>query len=182
MGHSRKFEEISNRIGAPSHRHAAPSAPWPWVDIQDDGECPKKIAVLSFLSPTLRHAVDHKQLETSEPSVPSPCDHQGCDNCWKDYPQSLFPNWTPAQIKKSKIGIAIQDYPRDVPCVIHHVDVDDNGHFRDSNKHVTTESTIKESWDRTVRARVSTTMSLDPFVLKPPPDTKKPSILPSTGS
>ena len=24
-----------NRIAPPSHRHAAPSAPWPWVDIGD---------------------------------------------------------------------------------------------------------------------------------------------------
>lgn len=38
MAQSRKFQEMSNRIAPPSHRHAAPSAPWPWVDIQDDGE------------------------------------------------------------------------------------------------------------------------------------------------
>ena len=38
VAHSRKFREISNRIAPPSHRHAAPSDPWPWIDIQDDGE------------------------------------------------------------------------------------------------------------------------------------------------
>ena len=37
--HSRRVQEVSNRTGPPSHRHAAPSAPWPWIDIQDDGEC-----------------------------------------------------------------------------------------------------------------------------------------------
>ena len=36
----RKFEEIPNHLPPPSHRHAAPSAPWPWVDIQD-GKRPK---------------------------------------------------------------------------------------------------------------------------------------------
>ena len=36
----RKVGEI-HRIAPPSHRHAAPSAPWPWVDIQDDGKSPR---------------------------------------------------------------------------------------------------------------------------------------------
>ncbi|KAF8802395.1 hypothetical protein BYT27DRAFT_6766986 [Phlegmacium glaucopus] len=34
-----------------------------------------------------------------------------------------------------KISIAIKHYRRDDPCIIHHVDVDDNGYFRDADKY-----------------------------------------------
>jgi hypothetical protein len=154
MVHSRKFQEISNRIAPPSHRHAAPSAPWPWVDIQDDGGYPKTLLCILLSSHCLRQEVDRKQLETSEIPVPTPCEHQDC-NCWKGYPKSLFPNWTSAQVKKSKISIAINDYRRDVACIIYHVDVDDSGRFRDAGKFVAAESTIKQSWDKIVESRVS---------------------------
>ena len=33
--HSRKDTKDDNRVPHPSHRHAAPSAPWPWVDLED---------------------------------------------------------------------------------------------------------------------------------------------------
>ena len=33
--HESFFEEEYKRPAAPSHRHAAPSAPWPWIDIDD---------------------------------------------------------------------------------------------------------------------------------------------------
>ena len=166
MSHSRILQKNSNRIAPPSHRHAAPSAPWPWVDIQDDGECPKYLLCISFSSQNMRQEVDRRQLETSEPPVPTLCDHQACKDCWKEYPQSLFPNWTAAQVKKSKINVAIQ---RNVACTIHHVDVDDNGYFRDAGKHFAKESSIKDSWDRIVESRVSTILTLDPFVLHIPP-------------
>lgn len=126
----------------------------------------------------MRQEVDRKQLETSKPPVPSPCDHKNCNNCWKGYPKSLFPNWTAAQVKKSKISIAINDYRRDVACIIHHVDVDENGYFRDAGKHVATESTIKESWDAIVNSQVSTKLALVNYFLYHNPvvkmDYKKP--------
>ena len=28
-------KEDLNRVPHPSHRHAAPSAPWPWIDLED---------------------------------------------------------------------------------------------------------------------------------------------------
>ncbi|KAF8991947.1 hypothetical protein BDQ17DRAFT_1370148 [Cyathus striatus] len=45
-------------IPNPSHRHAAPSAPWPWMDIDD--------------------AVDQTQLITELPPIPEDCDHNAC--------------------------------------------------------------------------------------------------------
>ena len=117
------------------------------------------------------HEVDRRQLETSKPPVPTPCDHkEDCNNCWKDYPKSLFPNWATAQVKKSKMIIAINDYRRDVVCIIHHVDVDDNGCFRDAGKHFSTESTIEESWDSIAKFRVSISL---PQVLHIPPSRGK---------
>ena len=126
----------------------------------------QKLYCVFFSSQNLRQEVDRRQLNTSKPPIPPPCNHQPCNNCWKGYPQSLFPNWTPAQVKKSKINIAINDYRRDVACIIHHVDVDDNGYFRDAGKHFATDSTIKESWDGIVKSQVSTIFTLDPFVLQ----------------
>lgn len=96
-----------------------------------------------------------KQVKASVLPVPSVCDHRDCNDCWKGYPQSLFPNWTPAQVKKSKISIAIKDYRRDVACIIHYVNVNDNGYFIDAGKYVATESNIRESWDSIVESRVS---------------------------
>lgn len=99
------------RLPNPSHRHAAPSAPWPWIDIHDE--------------------LDHAQLETMSPPVPDPCTHTSCENCWTGYPQSQFPNWTPGQVLRSKIEGVIRNYDRDIPCRIYRVDVTSGGHFTD---------------------------------------------------
>ena len=159
VAHSRGFQEISNRIAPPSHRHAAPSDPFPWLDIQDDGEYNYFFFALYFsIHPQFLRQVnlDYKQFQITEPPAPYVCDHQDCNDCWKRYPQSLFPNWTPAQLKKSKLTIAIKYYRRDVACIIHYVDLDHNGYFIDAGKYVATESTMRESWDR-IKFRVSTT-------------------------
>jgi hypothetical protein len=117
---------------------------------------PKNYSVFLHLK-NVPHEVDRKQLETSKPPVPSPCDHQeACNDCWKEYPRSLFPNWTASQVKKSKLILAIKNYQRDVACIIHHVDVDSNGYFRDAGKHFSTESTLKQSWEAIVKSQVST--------------------------
>ncbi|KAF8892904.1 hypothetical protein BD779DRAFT_1765736 [Infundibulicybe gibba] len=106
VAHGRRLSRIQaedddTRVPAPSHRHAAPSAPWPWVDLEDE--------------------VDSEQLNTPLPPVP-PLMLGG-------YPQSRFPNWTPRQVDKSGITDAIQYYRRDTPCIVYYVDVDDRGIF-----------------------------------------------------
>ncbi|TFK26626.1 hypothetical protein FA15DRAFT_588079 [Coprinopsis marcescibilis] len=108
---SRKsWQSDPSRIAPPSHRHAAPSAPWPWVDIGDD--------------------VDQDQLQNDAPPIPEKCAHVDCE-CWKGYPQSRFPNWTERQVRKSKIWDAIHDYKADLECIIYRCDVDTKGIFRD---------------------------------------------------
>jgi hypothetical protein len=141
-----------DRIPPPSHRHAAPSAPWPWVDIED-GACSTErystITLMTFLA-----EVDPVQLECPLPPIPPPCDHKTCGGCWTGYPQSLFPNWTPRQVEKSKIRSAVTDYRRDIPCKIYHVDVGEDGFFRDAGVALADESNKSEIWDRIIHSTV----------------------------
>ncbi|KAJ7135427.1 hypothetical protein C8R43DRAFT_1020979 [Mycena crocata] len=111
----------------PSHRHNGPSAPWPWINLHDE--------------------IDQVQLASPLPPVPPPCDHKSCDGCWKGYPQSRFPNWTPSQVRRSRIHRAINEYNRDAASTIYYVDVDSNGFFTDSDKVVTTNDTKDQFWD-----------------------------------
>ncbi|CAA7269923.1 unnamed protein product [Cyclocybe aegerita] len=132
--HSQTDDEEARRVAPPSHRHAAPSAPWPWVDLEDE--------------------VDKKQLESSLPPIPEPCDHTTCGGCWPGYPQSLFPNWTEEQVRKSKIRKAIYENQR--TCVIRLVDVDNNGLFTVPSgleEITSTEKNKAETWDSILKAR-----------------------------
>jgi hypothetical protein len=146
------FENDEARIPTPSYRHAAPSAPWPWVDLSD-GEFDSPLAAtfsntLGQLLIPLFVEVDQDQLSSELPPVPPHCDHTFCDGeCWKKYPQSRYPNWTRRQVKKSKILKAIEDYDRDRPCKLYYVDVDNQGRFKSATETVVTEQNIVESWN-----------------------------------
>jgi len=60
--------------------------------------------------------------------IPDLCLHENCDNCWRDYPQLRYPNWTATQMKKCKIADAIGQ-TQSKACVFHFVNVDDKGYF-----------------------------------------------------
>jgi hypothetical protein len=91
---------LPDSVPLPSHRHATPSGPWPWMDLESE--------------------------ETNHPPRISPCNHQNCEICplWLGYPQSHFPNWTPDQVIRCKIAPAITG--RQQSCRIYHVDVTNN--------------------------------------------------------
>ncbi|KJA24138.1 hypothetical protein HYPSUDRAFT_39284 [Hypholoma sublateritium FD-334 SS-4] len=131
--HESFFEEEFKRPAAPSHRHAAPSAPWPWIDIEDE--------------------VDPTQLSSHLPPVPEPCLHVSCGGCWREYPQALYPNWTPSQVKKSQIEKAVKHYRRNVVCVIHQVDVNEDGIFQVPNpgRITSTDNKVRETWEDVIR-------------------------------
>ncbi|KAF9444896.1 hypothetical protein P691DRAFT_806548 [Macrolepiota fuliginosa MF-IS2] len=115
------------RVPNPPHRHAAPSAPWPWVDLSDE--------------------VDPGQLTSELPPVPELCDHEKCgDTCWRNYPISRFPNWTRSQVNKSKILKVVEEYNRDKECKLYYVDVDDRGRFTSAEETVITENEIQWGW------------------------------------
>ncbi|KAF9493572.1 hypothetical protein BDN71DRAFT_1590971 [Pleurotus eryngii] len=65
------------------HRHAAPSGPWPRMD----------------LGSTIRP----EQLSSEQPPVPEPCDHSSCKGaCREDDPRSRFPDWEKDQTERAK--------------------------------------------------------------------------------
>ncbi|KAF7343483.1 hypothetical protein MVEN_01781200 [Mycena venus] len=115
----------------PSHRHNGPSAPWPWINLHDE--------------------IDQVQLDSPAPPIPEPCDHKTCEGqCWKEYPQSRFPNWTPSQVRRSRIHRAITEHNKTAPSTIYHVDVDSNGFFTDSGTYVITDDTKEDFWNALV--------------------------------
>ncbi|KAF8062374.1 hypothetical protein FPV67DRAFT_1508215 [Lyophyllum atratum] len=78
-----------------ARRHGAPAGPWPWKDFSD-------------LHPELY--VGPVNSPTTNPKKE-----------WRKYPQSLFPNWKPSQVRRSKIEEAIQYKPDE--CVIRYADL-----------------------------------------------------------
>ncbi|KAI5996503.1 hypothetical protein F5J12DRAFT_785455 [Pisolithus orientalis] len=110
----------------PPYRHAAPSAPWPWMDFD----------------------VDESAVEPPYPGgLPSPPDH------WKKYPQNLFGNWTPDQVQRSKMLTACSDSQ---PCLIYNVEVKDDGHFDKAAGERTTTVTAdnaQEFWEELQQPR-----------------------------
>lgn len=125
-----KVYQKENQIPTPSHRHAAPSAPWPWINIHDE--------------------VDAVQLASRLPPVPPLCDHTSCDSCWTGYPQSRFPNWTKDQVSRSKISDAIVNYRRNAPCIIYRADVRDDGFFENVESMTAYANGTKETWDQVI--------------------------------
>jgi len=148
-----KHLQDKKRLPVPSHRHAAPSAPWPWIDIHDGtwfcGETQCRLQAL------IRPDLDKIQLESGAPPVPVPCDHSSCDNCWTGYPQSLFPNWTPSQVVRSKISEAVSNYNESVPCRVHYVDVNSDGYFTNAEVLEAPEEKINETWAEIKHPEVS---------------------------
>jgi hypothetical protein len=101
--------------------------------------------------------VDQDQLNTDLPPVPKNCDHTTCDGiCWKGYPQSRFPNWTPRQVKKCKIQSAIDEYDADKKCVIHKLDVNKLGIFLDAGTSEMTDDKkrMEEQWKQFIEEKV----------------------------
>ncbi|KAG6827523.1 hypothetical protein H0H92_011436 [Tricholoma furcatifolium] len=87
-----------------SRRHGAPAGPWPWQDF-------------SNIQP------EPFSTDVESPTVATPEAH----NEWRNYPQSLFPNWTKLQVHHSKIADAILDAPPE--CTVHFADIRNNAPF-----------------------------------------------------
>ena len=87
---------------------------------------------LLLLSPTLEVT---EQLDSPLPPIPEPCDHSPvhCGRCYIGYPQSLFPNWTEPQVKKSGILEAINKNSTLISSIFR-IDVDHTGFFTNAGK------------------------------------------------
>jgi hypothetical protein len=113
---------LPRSIPVPSHRHGASCGPWPWMDLSSE--------------------------ETNHLPRISPCCHEDCVICpqWLGYPQSHFPNWTPDQVQRSKIGTTIN---RQHDCRFYIIDVTDNsGKFAPADRHgiLVTKVNGREIW------------------------------------
>lgn len=147
-----KKRQKEKRIPAPSHRHAAPSAPWPWIDIHN-GMCRFFFTITTYHTASLP-AVDPVQLASGLPPVPPICDHKSCDGCWKGYPQSRFPNWTKDQVARSKISEAITNYHREKPCVVYRADVRDDGFFENVDPMTAFDGETDAIWEQIIHTEV----------------------------
>ena len=98
------------RVPAPSHRHAAPSGPWPWQDLDD------------IIRAT----------NSTEDSDPQPNDGSGSPQ-WTDYPECLFPNWKADQVQRSQMKTILD---KSKESVIYHVDVAADGQFSNQGDHL----------------------------------------------
>jgi len=103
---------------------------------------------------TTKLAVDPEQLKSDLPPVPRPCKHNPCDNCWLKYPQSLYPNWTPGQVMKSKIQEAIGNRGS---CRIYQLDVDGQGLFKvqKDSSISSNDKNLEETWNTLLNMKVS---------------------------
>ena len=99
--------------------------------------------------------VDLEQLYTPAPPIPARCPHDSsCNNCWRGYPQSRFPNWTYSQVVKSKIQKALTEYNRDEPCFLYRVDVNSQGIFSDVDTIVAEFGKEEEVWQTLIHSQV----------------------------
>lgn len=119
------------RMPPPRHRHATPSAPWPFVDIDDEVD-PARIEDPDSHLPLSAAACDHAQMPRQEV-------------CWCKYPQALYPNWTPRQQKKSKIAKVIATRRHD-SCTLYYLDVMEDGIFVNWGEREVNESTQDKQW------------------------------------
>ncbi|KAJ3563226.1 hypothetical protein NP233_g9074 [Leucocoprinus birnbaumii] len=141
-----QYEKSGNpvQVPNPSHRHAGPSAPWPWVDLADE--------------------IEDEVLNSELPAIPPPCNHLACDGkCWKEYPESRFPNWRKNQVEKCKIQGAIED--NDKKCTLYYVDVDADGNFRNAPKKEITKQSAPDDWDFFIQDEVGLNRwyNIEPF-------------------
>jgi hypothetical protein len=145
--------EDLDRVPHPSHRHAAPSAPWPWIDMED-GLFSFLIVVIVLMKLI---AVDPEQLACEAPPIPELCDHspEKCNRCWTGYPQSRFPNWTERQVKKAKIYDIVHHYSKSIPCICYRVDVNDHGFFTNPKETTAVYGDEDIAWDILVHEQVS---------------------------
>ncbi|KAG2140510.1 uncharacterized protein EDB93DRAFT_1330099 [Suillus bovinus] len=88
---------------APIYRHAAPSGPWPWMDLESD-------AIL-------------------EPEPVSPAGQSARQLKWRGYPQNLFGNWIADRVARCKMVENCSKDPRE-KCRIYYVDVLETGLFK----------------------------------------------------
>ncbi|TFL03628.1 hypothetical protein BDV98DRAFT_654941 [Pterulicium gracile] len=158
--HLTSLRPLPPRVPAPSYRHASPCGPWPWVDFESVMERGPATAVEHPLAG--RHPLSNSlQLPPNQArnaAAPIEVITNDVENhAWTEYPQSLFPNWTPQQLSRSGIADALLE--RKKSCIIHHVDVLNDGTFAvpKKYKHVVTADHADQFWEELQQERAPET-------------------------
>lgn len=112
------------RIPRASHRHAAPSGPWPWADSDEENPFDSRFS--------------GETLNMRDP------------NSWTGYPTSLFRNWTASRLVRSGIARLVKESTGTEPrnCEIYYVDVNTEGRFAKPSKYEVSLQNVKEFWAR----------------------------------
>ncbi len=135
LGKTLRVRKQNVRPLVPSYRHAAPSGPWPWMDLW---------------TPILP-----EQLKPKRRPVSPLCDHTDCGGeCWMNYPASLFPNWMQDQVRRAKIANAIELYDEHKACVLYVVDTDTHGRFHSPDQVTVKDADKDEFWNVWLRSKV----------------------------
>ncbi|KAF8523162.1 hypothetical protein BU17DRAFT_43987 [Hysterangium stoloniferum] len=93
-------------IPSAPYRHAAPSGPWPWQSL------------------TYKITDHTSSIPHTHDTTPGTCEG------WRNYPESLFPNWKNAQVTESKMKTLLKESGT---STIYHIDVKENGIFMNSD-------------------------------------------------
>ncbi|KAF7366872.1 hypothetical protein MSAN_00945900 [Mycena sanguinolenta] len=107
------------RIPQPSHRHGAPFGPWPFLDLDSEID-------LDLLANPQEPTTDQQH--------------------WSNYPQSLYPNWTPSQQRKSGITTIVEHNRQ--RCTIHRVHVRETGKFTVEKDNVVEPDNPDDYWKK----------------------------------
>ncbi|KAF7333875.1 hypothetical protein MVEN_02344600 [Mycena venus] len=120
----RDSQENAQRAPQPIHRHAAPSGPWPFLDVDTE--------------------IRSEQLENLQPLLDTEARPL---KAWSKYPQSLYPNWTSAQQKQSGITKVVNGDERS-ESTIYHVNVSEDATFTADENFSVKEDTKDEYWEK----------------------------------
>ncbi|KAF9261068.1 hypothetical protein L218DRAFT_931294 [Marasmius fiardii PR-910] len=118
----------------PSHRHATPSGPWPFLDVSD------KIDRQRLLRPPPQPQIDNDDdPDEEEPSLTRE---------WTGYPQAQYANWTEFQQEKSGIAGIIKR-KSSAECRVFKVDVSNDGTFHNCEEMAVNldEGSMDNFWD-----------------------------------
>ncbi|KAJ7243019.1 hypothetical protein C8J57DRAFT_1726174 [Mycena rebaudengoi] len=132
----RNAHEMPPRIPQPNHRHATPSGPWPFLDLDNE---------IDFVGPSAPPTL-HPQPWSSVRTTSSRSPRTEC-LISPQYPASLFPNWTSAQQKKSGISRVVDHVSSHQQCTIHHVNVLADGSIAADADELVTEQTKAAYWE-----------------------------------
>ena len=114
-----------------------PHGPWPWYHSVDGGD---DLDVDDFEGDDLEREGDPAQTQCAKD-----CLHTDCVIPWEQYPHSVFPRWTPEEVKKTLLRDALVK-PGPPAFTAHWVDVLNSGKFSKTEDLDVPETNLAGCW------------------------------------